>query len=180
MGKGRYLVTNIETPLTGDSEARLATIETRKPTAPLPEPRAETRTVNAGGTGGDTGEMGSLDGTPEDVINRVVEYANGRGFDVTPESVRAANNAHGPTISGSTSDHQGPPNVRWAADISNGSSPTPEMDSLAEAIAEAFGIPWSGSGAVTHTTGGFRFQLIYRSDVGGNHYNHVHLGCAVE
>ncbi|HEX5375058.1 MAG TPA: hypothetical protein VFW48_02765 [Solirubrobacterales bacterium] len=182
VGKGRYLVTNIETPLTGDSEARLATIEVRKPTAPLPEPRAETRTVNAGGAGGDTGGMGSLDGTPEDVINRVVEYANGRGFDVTPESVRAANNAHGPTISGSTSDHQGPPNVRWAADISNGSSPTPEMDSLAAAIAEAFGIPWNGSGAVTHSTGGFRFQLIYRTDGAGigNHYNHVHIGCGVE
>lgn len=50
-GKGRFLVSSIETPLTGDSEARLATIEARKPTAPLPEPRPETQTVDAGSLG---------------------------------------------------------------------------------------------------------------------------------
>lgn len=53
-GKGRYLVSSIETPLSGDAEARLATIEIRKPTAPLPEPRAETRSVSAAESGAGT------------------------------------------------------------------------------------------------------------------------------
>jgi cell wall-associated NlpC family hydrolase len=44
-GKGRYLVTSIESPLGGDTESRLATVTLKKPTAPLPEPAATTKTV---------------------------------------------------------------------------------------------------------------------------------------
>jgi hypothetical protein len=123
--------------------------------------------------------MGVLEGTPEDIVNSVVDWAHENGFPgVTRESVRAANASHGSTITGGTSDHQGPPNVRWAADISNGSDPTEEMTHLAAAIAKAFDIPWSGSGLVTHEAGGYRMQLIYKTMEGGNHYNHVHFGCA--
>ena len=69
-----------------------------------------------------------------------------------------------------------PHGLAWAADMSNGGSPTPQMDRLARALAQEFRIPWSGSGAVSSTTGRYRFQLIYRSNVGGNHFNHVHFG----
>jgi hypothetical protein len=31
-------------------------------------------------------------------------------------------------------------------------------------------------GAVTLTHAGLRFQIIWKSDVGGNHYNHIHVG----
>jgi hypothetical protein len=88
----------------------------------------------------------------------------------------AANAAHGPTNTGNRSDHQGPGNVAWAADISNGGSPTPEMDKLARSLAQRFGIPWSGAGLVNATHGGYRYQLIYRTMEGGNHFNHVHFG----
>ena len=60
--------------------------------------------------------------------------------------------------------------------MSNGTSPTPQMDALAKELARVFDIDWSGSGAVSATHKGRRFQLIYRSDVGGDHYNHVHFG----
>lgn len=120
--------------------------------------------------------MGSLEGTPEDIVNQVVDYAHGHGFpSVTRESVRAANAVHGPTTSGGRSDHQGPPSTAWAADISNGET-TPEEDALADAIAEAFEIPWDGSGLVTHVVGGYELQLIYRA---ADHYDHVHFGCHV-
>lgn len=179
-GRARYLVESVEAPLRDDgADARLVKIKARKPTAPLPEPAAEKRAASSSSSSGGMGEMGTLEGTPEDIVNQVVDYAHSHGFpSVTRESVRQANAAHGPTISGGTSDHQGPPNVRWAADISNGVE-TEEETHLAAAIANAFGIPWDGSGLVTHTTGGYRLQLIYRTMEGGNHFNHVHFGCAV-
>lgn len=118
-----------------------------------------------------------LHGTPRRIITRVVLESQGLGFPhMTPQYVAAANARHGPTISGNRSDHQGPGNVAWAADISNASHPTPQMDRFAERIAGWFGIPWGGSGLVNHTASGYRFQLIYRTDAGGNHYNHIHIG----
>lgn len=183
-GRARYIVESIECDLRNDeADARLITIKARKPTAPLPEPAAKTKSVSKGGAAGGTGAMGTLEGTPEDIVNQVVDYAHSHGFpDVTRQSVREANAVHGPTVDGNLSDHQGPPNVRWAADISNGVS-TPEEQKLAAAIAEAFNIPWHGTlktGELAEAThGGYRFQLIHNCDVGGNHYDHVHIGVAV-
>jgi hypothetical protein len=53
-GRGRYLVSSIEAPLTESSDARLVTITLKKATAPLPEPRNETTTVSpaSGASGG--------------------------------------------------------------------------------------------------------------------------------
>jgi len=131
----------------------------------------------AGGCGDPVapGSLGELAGTPEQIVNRVVLYAHDHGFPgVTVDSVRAANDRHSPlTSSGNPSDHKGPPDHAWAADISNGGLPTPEMDRLAAAIAAAFGIPWEGAGLINHTANGYRMQLIYRAD---EHYDHVHFG----
>ncbi len=49
-----------------------------------------------------------------------------------------------------------------AADLSNGSHPTPEMDALYAFASRLLG-------KVFH-------QILYRTMVGGNHFNHVHLG----
>lgn len=183
--RARYLVDTIESPLrdSDTSQLRKVTIKLRKPTAPLPEPAAETKKVStkSGGTGfvGGSGEMGTYSGTAEDVVNEVIDYAHSHGFPaVTRETVRAANATHGPTVSGGRSDHQGPPATAWAADISNGYE-TPEEAALAKAIADAFGIPWDGAGLVTHEANGYRLQLIHNTMEGGNHYNHVHFGCEV-
>lgn len=99
-----------------------------------------------------------------------------QGLPLTPANVVAANAAHGSTVTGGRSDHQGPPTVAWAVDMSNGTSPTPQMDALAKDLASKFGIPWDGSGLVSHTRAGIRYQLIYRTLEGGNHFNHVHFG----
>lgn len=176
---GAYLVSTIEGSLF-DSEQDIE-VKIHKPVRPLAEPAPETHTKSISVPGGsaDSSGMGVLEGTPEDIVNQVIDYAHANGFPaVTRESVRAANATHGPTTSGSISDHQGPPDVRWAADMSNGVT-TPEETHLAAAIAKAFNIPWNGSGLVTHESGGYRMQLIYKTMEGGNHYNHVHFGCAV-
>ena len=120
---------------------------------------------------------GAIEGTPEHIIDNIVlPIAQQCGINRTPAENDAANARHGATVTGGRSDHQGPGNVAWAADMSNGSSPTPEMDKLARRLAERFDIPWSGSGLVNATHGGYRYQLIYRTMTGGNHFNHVHFG----
>ncbi len=122
---------------------------------------------------------GNLSGTPKEIIDRqVIPLAKKNKMEQgdTVKEVEEANAAHGPTVSGSRSDHQGPPDQAWAADMSNGSSPTPEMDALAEDLAKAFKLKWSGSGVASTTHKGYRVQMIYRSHVGGNHFNHVHFG----
>lgn len=125
----------------------------------------------------------SLAGTPKEIIDReVIPLAAGRGMKTgnTVAGVEKANADHGPTITGGRSDHQGPPEKRWAADMSNGGKPTPQMDMLARDLAHKFGLKWKGSGAVSKVVkiGGkrYRIQMIYRSYIGGNHFNHVHFG----
>jgi 3D (Asp-Asp-Asp) domain-containing protein len=132
-------------------------------------------TVSACGSPVAPGALGELAGTPEQIVNRAVLYAHEHGFpSVTPASVRAANDRHSAlTTAGYPSDHKGPPDHAWAADISNGDSPTPQMDALAAAFASAFEISWDGSGLVNHSAGGYRMQLIYRAQ---GHYDHVHFG----
>jgi peptidoglycan hydrolase-like protein with peptidoglycan-binding domain len=118
-----------------------------------------------------------IEGTPKHIIDTVVlRIAAECGIHRSPAENDAANARHGTTVSGGRSDHQGPPAVAWAADISNGGSPTPEMDKLARSLAKRFDIAWPGFGLVNATHGGYRFQLIYRTSIGGNHYNHVHFG----
>jgi hypothetical protein len=50
------------------------------------------------------------------------------------------------------------------------------MTRLAAALAERFGIDWPGRGLVNKEANGYRYQLIYLTTEGGNHYNHVHFG----
>lgn len=120
---------------------------------------------------------GPIEGAPKHIIDAIVlPIAQECGINRTVAMNDAGNAAHGTTNTGNRSDHQGPPNVAWAADMSNGSNPTPEMDKLARSLAQRFGIPWTGSGLVNATHGGYRYQLIYRTTQGGNHFNHVHFG----
>ena len=121
----------------------------------------------------------SLAGTPKHIVDtQVIPLArkNDMAQGDTVKEVEQANASHGPTVSGGRSDHQGPPDQAWAADMSNGSSPTPEMDALARDLGKRFKLDWGGSGVATSTQKGFRMQMIYRSHVGGNHFNHVHFG----
>ena len=53
------------------------------------------------------------------------------------------------------------------------------MDATAKAIATALGHPEFSAGVLNVTSGSVRAQLIWRTDVGGNHFNHVHFGVRV-
>ena len=82
------------------------------------------------------------------------------------------------TASGGVSDHWTGSKDSYAFDLSNGSAPTPEMDRAAIQIAAALGVKYDGKSELVLTTrqNGYRVQVIYRSSVGGNHYNHIHVG----
>lgn len=85
------------------------------------------------------------------------------------------------TASGNMSDHYSGNKTAYAYDLSNGSAPTPQMDRTAAMIAAQLGASaqWKkqgSAGILNVTRGGYRFQMLYRTNQGGNHYNHVHLG----
>ena len=139
---------------------------------------AEAPDAGAGGCG----PVGSaaLEGTPKHIIDtQVIPLAKKNKMEQgdTVQEVEEANAAHGPTSSGGRSDHQGPPEQAWAADMSDGSSPTPHMDSLADDLAKRFELKsWDGSGIASGTRKGYRFQMIYRDPCCGGHFDHVHFG----
>ncbi len=89
------------------------------------------------------------------------------------------------TASGGVSDHFEGNKDSYAWDMSNGSSPTKEMDAAALRIARSLGAEkqWRKMGRagvlnITRKIDGrtYRFQMLYRTNTGGNHFNHVHLG----
>jgi len=120
---------------------------------------------------------GPIEGTPKHVVDTIVlPIAASCGISVSAATIAVWNGRHGHTRSGLRSDHEGPPEQAWAADLSNGSRPTPQMDELARRLAQRFDIPWSGSGVVNASHHGYRFQLLYRT---ADHYDHVHIGIKV-
>lgn len=82
------------------------------------------------------------------------------------------------TASGGVSDHWVGSKNAYAYDLSDGTRPTPGMDRAAVAIARALGKDYDGKSTLnlTTTVDGFRVQVLYRTWIGGNHYNHIHVG----
>jgi len=131
--------------------------------------------VAANSPGSDAAQASSTTGLgPKGFIdNVIIPLAQRRGIKIDSASVAAANARHGATITGGRSDHQGPPQTAWAADPSG----TPaQMDGLASDIAQLLGMEWDGSGVAEVTKDGVRYQMLYRTLVGGDHFTHVHIG----
>jgi hypothetical protein len=83
------------------------------------------------------------------------------------------------TTSGSVSDHYEGNQQAYAYDLSNGDRPTPEMDRAAIRMANLLGVRWrpgDGPLEITKVVNGYRVQVLYRTDTGGNHFNHIHVG----
>jgi hypothetical protein len=144
---------------------------------------------SAGGTGGTSavGDSSSTTGTgkadvspgggwagTEEPVKELTKLA-GSGFSVTSAKRDTKN-----TASGGVSDHWIGNKTAFAHDIGWGSSqPTAASDAAASRIVAALGGPadWGKKGGVFSTTiKGIRYQVLYKTNVGGNHYNHIHLG----
>lgn len=103
-------------------------------------------------------------------VRRAMKIATARGLTVT--STKRGSGSSG-------SDHHNSQSRSFAADLSNGSSPTPQMDATALALAKALGHPEFREGVLNVTHGTARAQLLWRTNVGGNHFNHVHFGVRI-
>jgi hypothetical protein len=178
---GRWIVHQIEGSLTTDIDPITVTLNKSLPVKPEPAPETDTLSFTIQGEQVSGQTVKGM--TPKEIIDRYVlpigtrhHLKTASGAPLTPGNVAAANARHGPTVSGGRSDHQGPPSQAWAVDMSNGYD-TPDEERCAEELAKVFGIPYRSSGGLfNHTAHGFRFQLIHRTMIGGNHFNHVHMG----
>lgn len=77
---------------------------------------------------------------------------------------------------GPRSDHYLGQTNSYAADLSNGRNPTPEMDKTAREIANALGFPNYRGGYILNAkceSARMRVQRIWRAD---DHFDHVHVG----
>jgi hypothetical protein len=107
------------------------------------------------------------------IARSMMEIARGQGLSVMSEKRETKM-----TASGGVSDHWQGSKDAYAYDLSNGQSPTPEMDETARRLARLLGVNYDGKSelVLTKTIGGYRYQILYRTSVGGNHFNHVHVG----
>lgn len=140
--------------------------------------RAEFGGVTADSSGGSEGfaDLVGLSGTKggaRGMADRSARIGAQHGLGVI-----SAHRPKATTTSGNISDHSQNDAERAARDLSNGSKPTPEMDAAVEEIARSFGQRVNGKKSVVKTFNyqGFRVQLLYRTNTGGNHFNHIHVG----
>ena len=99
--------------------------------------------------------------------NRVQAIGTRNGLSVTSRKRSSGNQG---------SDHHTSQRRSDAVDMSNGTRPTPEMDRVSARIAALLGVSGWRGGNLVRTMNGYRVQLLYRTNVGGNHFNHVHVG----
>jgi hypothetical protein len=92
-------------------------------------------------------------------------------------SVVSAKRSTESTLSGGVSDHWSGATHSYAVDLGECdlSFPGGAADRAARAIAAAFDLP-AHTGVVTAIRGRYRIQLLWQTYVGGDHYNHVHVG----
>ena len=114
-----------------------------------------------GGAGGNWG--GALD--------EAVRLQNIAG--ITPSSQKRSRRN---SASGRPSDHWEGSTTSYAIDLP-GTPGDGRTDASAQRIVAALGGPKNWPGGVYNVTrNGYRYQVIWKSNVGGNHYDHIHLG----
>lgn len=106
-------------------------------------------------------------GGSEAPVRRAIEIGLANGLTLTSTKRTNGN---------STSDHHVSQTRSFACDLSNGSSPTPQMDATAREIARELGHPEFRSGILNVKQGALRAQLIWRTH---DHLDHVHYGVRV-
>lgn len=140
----------------------------------VPAPGAPATTRGSYGVKTDSLKPGGNFKGTEDPIIALAQLAHAEGLKTTSAKRNNTNPA-----SGSRSDHDHGNTDATARDLSNGSAPTPQMDEAAVKIARALGNKTYKKGQrleMVTTINGIRYQVIYRSNLGGNHFNHIHVG----
>lgn len=164
IGSGRFDPVASLTNLTMGVAAQPPPMPAQSPLAAAPEP------LNFGGFA----PKPSKDwGGSRGVAQQLAQIGLGLGLTATSEKRDRRN-----TSSGNPSDHWTGSKDAYAFDLSNGSRPTAEMDAAAKKIAARLGVKWDGKSPleIRKNVNGFRVQVLYRTNTGGNHHDHIHLG----
>lgn len=79
------------------------------------------------------------------------------------------------TASGNVSDHWTGSTNAYAVDLSG---TVEQMDAAAARIAASLGVRWDGRSPleIRKVVNGYRIQVLYRTQTGGNHDDHIHVG----
>lgn len=124
-----------------------------------------------GARGGSTrsyGEAGRRYAGTEGKIIPLSQRAHALGLKTTSGKRDTMN-----TASGGVSDHYKGKKNATARDWSG---PPEKMDQLARSIAAGLGVRDFKGGVLNVKRGGFRYQLLWKTNVGGDHFTHIHLG----
>jgi hypothetical protein len=145
-------------------------VRTNIPSAAAPAGAAG---AHPGGGGTGPGGVGGDWGGSQPICQALTRYGYANGLRLV-----SAKRDRRTTASGGVSDHWTGNTIGYAEDISNGARPTPEMDRTAVQIMAALGEAYDPGSPLVFTTrrNGFRIQVLYRTQVGGNHDDHIHVG----
>jgi hypothetical protein len=157
--------------------AALEAMQRLQPTTTTSLVPGETRTTTSSGGEGrqSTGSLasgGSYSGTTRPVI-ALAKLAHSYGLKTTSAKRPTVN-----TASGNVSDHYAGNKNANARDLSGSVA---QMDKAAVALARRLGISGYRKGQPLEKTinrGGLRYQILYRTNTGGNHFDHIHVGVA--
>lgn len=131
-----------------------------------------TGTPQATGSVGDLKPGGGWDGTEGPII-ALSKFLD--GYNLTTTSGKRDRLL---SASGNVSDHA---KANKHADARDKSGSVADMDRAAVALARRLGIKDYRQGQKLEATvvkGGIRYQVLYRTNVGGNHFDHIHVGAA--
>lgn len=159
----------------GDRAGMMAAVRTYRdalsaPRAPL---QLQAHPGQVGGYAAVTPPQGGTGawGGSYDVARGFADVATGLGLRVTSEK-----RDRQMTKSGNPSDHWTGSKNAYAFDLSDGYA-TKNMDLAAQRIAARLGVNYSGGPLeLTKVVNGYRIQVLYRTNTGGNHFNHLHVG----
>lgn len=148
---------------------------------------------------GDCGDLGGITAGAGDGTFTVAPGANRPGVPLTPTLtafvsamatfydgrlvLTTGTNHDQFSLSGNQSDHWLGNGADFGMAANGGTDDGPVGDAIAASAFLAAGLPRDvaisrarAGGAQTIVSNGLRIQIIWRSDVGGNHHNHVHVG----
>lgn len=142
-----------------------STLKITRPQAPDLSATSPSPVTSGSGLQGPGGSWGGSY-KPATQIAKVAEQ-----YGLTPSSEKREKKM---TASGGVSDHWVGSTSAYAYDLSG---TVAEMDKAAKAISAKLGVPYKGGPLVaTVNRNGLRYQVLYRTMVGGNHFTHIHVG----
>jgi hypothetical protein len=172
--RGQFAMSLIQARRAGDRPGMMAVLDQMRSQLAHPTATPQNAGVSTqvpGAAAGITGDPNGAWGGSYDVARGFADLAQGLGLKSTSEKRQRQ-----ATSTGGVSDHWVGSKNSYAFDLSNGVR-TKQMDQAASQIAARLGVHWNGGPLeLTKVVNGYRIQVLYRTQLGGDHNNHIHVG----